>query len=153
MGARVVCLDISDAALQTCRALGADAVFNSRSDGAYVEGVRKLTGRGLDAVAVFSNAQAAYSSATPLLRLGGLLLVAGLVEGGVRLDCLDIARGTYRVKGDSTGIPSRMREAVEFTAKHNIKPVVEVYTSLEDVPGMVEKMKKGQSTKRMVVSL
>ena len=153
MGARVLCLDISDAALQTCRALGADAVFNSRSDGAYVEGVRKLTGRGLDAVAVFSNAQAAYSSATPLLRLGGLLLVAGLVEGGVRLDCLDIARGTYRVKGDSTGIPSRMREAVEFTAKHDIKPVVEVYTSLEDVPGMVEKMKKGQSTKRMVVSL
>lgn len=79
-------------------------------------------------------------------------MVVGLPANGVTFEALDIARGTYRVKGDSTGVPSRMKKAIDFTAKHGIKPDVEVYKSLDAVNGMVEKMKRGETTKRQLVS-
>lgn len=120
----------------------------------YVKKIKELTnGKGVDTVAVFSAASAAYRSAPPLVRLGGIILVAGLPDAGVTFNALEIALKTYRVRGDSTGTPARMPRAIEFTAKHNIQPEIEVYHSLDDVPGMVQKMKDGKATKKMVVTL
>ena len=155
MGFKVIGVDINDDILATVRAQGADAVFNSRSNKNYVEEAKTLMDRGLnkgaDAVAVFSAAGAAYRSAPPLVKIGGLIMVVGLPDEGVTFNALDIARGTYRVKGDSTGIPSRIKKAIDFTAKHNIRPEVEIYNSLEDVNGMVERMKKGEVSRRQLV--
>ena len=151
MRLKVIGIDISDETLSNVTSMGGDATFNSRSNPNYASEIHKLTGGGAGAVAVFSAAAAAYRSAPPVVRLGGLIMVAGLPEGGVTFDALDLATGKYRVKGDSTGIPQRMRKAVEFTAKHGIKPLVELHESLEDVAEMVEKMKRGQNTRRMVV--
>jgi D-arabinose 1-dehydrogenase-like Zn-dependent alcohol dehydrogenase len=110
-------------------------------------------GNGADTVAVFSAASAAYKSAPLLVKLGGIILVVGLPDAGVTFNALDIAIGTFKVRGDSTGIPARMPRATEFTAKHRIRPGTEVYRSLDDVPGMIKKMKDGKATKKMVVSL
>ncbi|KAK3077521.1 hypothetical protein LTS18_010021 [Coniosporium uncinatum] len=154
MGYKIIGIDISDDFLAVVRAQGADHVFNSRTDQDYVTKIRELTGGGgADAVAVFSAAAAAYRSAPLLLKLGGVLMVFRLPAQGVTLDALDIARGTYKVRGDSTGIPQRMPKAINFTAKHNIAPEIEVYSSLDNVPGMIEKMKAGKTTKKIVVSL
>lgn len=154
MGYKVIGLDISDEVLAICKAQGADHVFNSRTNKDYVEEVKKLTGgRGVDTVAVFSAAGAAYRSAPPLVKLGGIIMVVGLPAEGVTFNALDIACGKYKVRGDSTGIPSRMPRAIEFIAKHNIQAETEIYNSLDDVPGMIEKMKAGKSVKKMVVSL
>lgn len=155
MGFKVLGIDINDAILETAKSQGADAVLNSRTNPNYVAEAKKLMDRGLnkgaDAVAVFSAADAAYRSAPPLVKLGGIIMVVGLPANGVTFDALDIARGTYRIKGDSTGIPSRIKKAIDFTAKYNIRPEVEIYKSLEDVNGMVERMKKGEVTKRQLV--
>jgi len=154
MGYRVIGVDISDDVLEVCKKQGADYVFNSRANKKYVEEVRKLTeGRGADTVAVFSAADAAYRSARSLVKLGGIIMVVGLPEKGVTFDALDIATGTYKVRGDSTGIPQRMPRAIDFTAKNGIRPEIEIYHALDDVPGMIEKMKTGKTTKKMVVSL
>jgi D-arabinose 1-dehydrogenase-like Zn-dependent alcohol dehydrogenase len=154
MGYKVIGIDISDDILAVCKSQGADHVFNSRTNKDYVKQVKELTdGKGVDTVAVFSAADAAYRSAPPLVKLGGVILVAGLPEKGVTFDALAIALGTFKVRGDSTGTPERMPRAIEFIAKNKIQPEVEVYTSLDDVPGMIIKMQKGESTKRMVVSL
>lgn len=153
MGYKVIGVDINDDILAMGKKQGADYTFNSRTNHEYVKEVRNMTGgRGADTVAVFSAAEAAYRSAPPLLKLGGVLMIVGLPENGVTLDALDVARGTYKVRGDSTGIPQRMPEAIEFIVKHNIFPEVEVYHSLEDVPGMIETMKAGKSTKKMVIT-
>lgn len=154
MDYKVIGLDISDDVLEVCKKQGADYIFNSKTDKNYVEEIRKLTGRrGADTVAVFSAADDAYKSAPPLVKLGGIIMVVGLPANGVTFDALDIARGTYKIRGDSTGIPQRMPRAIEFTAKNAIRPEIEVYHSLNDVPGMIEKMKAGKTTKKMVVSL
>jgi D-arabinose 1-dehydrogenase-like Zn-dependent alcohol dehydrogenase len=155
MGFNVLGVDINDEILNTIKSQGADVVFNSRTNTNYIEEARASMSRGpnkgADAVAVFSAADAAYRSAPPLVKLGGVIMVVGLPPGGVTFNALDVAIGTYRVKGDSTGIPSRMKKAIDFTAKYNIRPEVDVYKSLEEVNGMVERMKKGELTKRQLV--
>ncbi len=154
MGFRVAALDVNDDVLREAAKQGADYVFNSRTSATYVEDIMQITcGRGADAVAVLSAADAAYRSAPPLVALGGIIMVVGLPAAGVTFNALDIARGTYRIRGDSTGIPERMPRAVQFIADKDICPKVEVYHSLDDVPAMFEKMQKAQTTKKMVVSL
>lgn len=155
MGFKVIGVDINDDILETARSQGADATFNSRHNSNYIQEAKALMERGpnkgADAVAVFSAATAAYESAPPLVKFGGIIMVVGLPPEGVTFNALDIARGTYRVKGDSTGIPKRMKKAVDFAAKHQIKPEIEIYRSLDAVNGMVERMKKGELTRRQVV--
>lgn len=155
MGFKVIGVDINDDILNTVKSQGADAIFNSRTNKNYAEEAKAFMDRGpnkgADAVAVFSAASAAYRSAPPLVKLGGIIMVVGLPAEGVTFDALDIARGTYRVKGDSTGIPSRIKKAIDFTAKHNISPEVEIHRSLDAVNDMVERMKKGELTKRQLV--
>jgi len=155
MGFKVIGIDINDDILSTVNSQGADAVLNSRTNPDYIAEARTIMDRGpnkgADAVAVFSAATAAYKSAPPLVKLGGIIMVVGLPAAGVTFDALDIARGTYRVKGDSTGIPKRMKKAIDFTAEHQITPEIETHKSLDAVNGMVERMKKGELTRRQVV--
>jgi D-arabinose 1-dehydrogenase-like Zn-dependent alcohol dehydrogenase len=154
MGYKVIGVDISDDTLEVTKTQGADYVFNSRTNKTYVEDIKKLTGgRGADTVAVFSAADAAYRTAPKLVRLGGIIMVVGLPEKGVTFDALDIARGTFKVRGDSTGVPERMPHAIDFTAKHRIIPEMEIYHSLDDVPDMIEKMQSGKAIKKMVVTV
>ncbi|KAK5712563.1 hypothetical protein LTR17_017944 [Elasticomyces elasticus] len=154
MDYQVIGVDISDDILQEAKKQGADHTFNSLSDKDYVGKVKQLTtGRGADTVAVFSAADAAYRSAPLLVKLGGTIMVVGLPARGVTFNALDIARGTYKVRGDSTGIPQRMPRAIDFIAKNGIRPELEVYNSLDDVPSMIEKMQSGKATKKMIVSL
>jgi D-arabinose 1-dehydrogenase-like Zn-dependent alcohol dehydrogenase len=75
---------------------------------------------------VFSDAEAAYKSASPLITTGGILMIAGLPSNGMRVWVLDVARGTHRFRGDNTGILQRLPEAMDFIAKNGIKPDVEV---------------------------
>lgn len=155
MGTKVIGIDVNDDILSIVQSQGADAVFNSRTDPDYVVKAKTLMERGpnkgADAVAVFSAATAAYKSAPPLVKLGGVIMVAGLPAAGVTFDALDIARGTYRIKGDSTGIPRRMKKAIDFTAQHQIKPEIEIHRSLDAVSDMVQRMKRGELTRRQLV--
>lgn len=150
MGYKVVGLDINDDVLASVTAVGADAVFNSKTNPSYVEDVRKLTGKGAHAAAVFSAANAAYASAIELLRVNGLLMVIGITKGPLPVSTFDLTTGRYRIKADSTGIPQRMKKAVDFTAKHGIQPDVD-FRKLEDLPQMCEEMHNGQAKRRQVV--
>ncbi|KAI0592124.1 alcohol dehydrogenase [Pyrenophora tritici-repentis] len=78
-------------------------------------------------------------------------MVIGITPKGLDfVSTLDLVLGKYRIKADSTGIPQRMRKAVEFTGKHRIQPEVEL-RKIEDLPQMVEDMENGKADKRQVV--
>lgn len=64
---------------------------------------------------------------------------------------MDLALGRYKIKSESTSIPQRMKKAVDFLAKHNIKPEVQI-RKLEDLDDMRREMQAGTATKRMLVS-
>lgn len=152
MGCKVIAIDINDDALQSCKEQGADVTLNSKSrPDDYVSEVKALTDGGVHATAVFSAAVAAYRSAPSLIRPGGMLMVVGIASEPLQVSTFDLAIGRYRIKSDSTGIPQRMKKAIDFTVKHRILPEVEVRPGLEDVDGMIQDMKAGRSSKRMAV--
>lgn len=150
MGVKVVAIDINDQTLDVCKHQGADAVFNSKSNPAYAAELKQLTSGGAKAACVFSNAQAAYAGTPAILRLGGVMMVIGLPHDPVPISTMDLALGRYKIKSESTSIPQRMKKAVDFLAKYNIRPEVEI-RKLENLDDMVKKMKAGTATKRMLV--
>lgn len=68
MGFKVVGLDVSNAQLQDVKALGADLTFNTMEDGDFEAKLKKVTGGGCHAAAVFSAANAAYETGPTVLR-------------------------------------------------------------------------------------
>nr|WDW19288.1 enoyl reductase-like protein [Penicillium meliponae]CAG8993146.1 Dehydrogenase [Penicillium sclerotiorum] len=152
MGFNVVAVDINDKALETCKTQGADLTVNSKSDGeSHVDKVKNITQGGVHAAAVFSAASAAYKGALGLIRTGGVLMAIGIPTENIPVSVYDLVVGNYRVKAESTGIPQRMKKAVDFTAEHGIVPQVEIWPSLEDVDQMVKRMQAGESSRRMGV--
>ena len=151
MGLNVVAVDINDKTLEVCKAQGADAIFNSKTDTDYVSKIKDLTKGGVHAAAVFSNAQIAYTNAPKLIRVGGLLMVIGIAPEPLKMSTFDLAIGTYRIKSDSTGIPQRMKKAVDFSVNHHIKPEVQL-RKLEELGDMIDEMRAGTATKRMAVA-
>ena len=150
MGFKVVGLDINDGMLEVAKKAGADVVFNSMTNKDYVEELKKVTGGGAYAAAVFSNAQAAYNGAPAVLRLGGLMMIIGITAKPIQVSTMDMTLGRYRIKAESTSIPQRMPKAIEFSGKHNIVPEVE-YRKLEDVQAMIDDMEAGRAKTRMAV--
>ncbi|EXJ91723.1 hypothetical protein A1O3_00273 [Capronia epimyces CBS 606.96] len=148
MGYKVVGIDINDSVLQVCKRLGADAVFNSRTDENYVEELKALTNGGVHTAAVFSGSNVAYAGAPAILRTGGLLMLVGLPPKPVEISALPFCLGAYRIKGESIGTPRRMQKAIDFTAKHNIVPDVD-FRDLDDLESIVEDLKQGKVTTRI----
>jgi D-arabinose 1-dehydrogenase-like Zn-dependent alcohol dehydrogenase len=150
MGFKVVGLDINDSMLKVAKKAGADVVLNSMTNKDYVEELKKVTGGGAHAAAVFSNVQAAYAGAPAILRLGGLMMIIGITGKPIEVFTMDMTLGRYRIKAESTGIPQRMPKAIEFSGKHNILPEVE-YRKLEDMQAMIDDMEAGRAKTRMAV--
>lgn len=168
MGIKTIGLDINDNQLDVAKKVGAEAVFNSMKNKDYLEEIKKLTGgKGCHAAAVYSASNAAYAGAPDVLRTGGLLMVIGIAPKGLDfINTFDLTTGRYRIKADSTGIPQRMKKAVDFTGKHryvtsfdlwkrfltfrSIQPEVE-FRKIDDLPQMVADMEAGKAEKRQVV--
>ncbi|KAB5566948.1 alcohol dehydrogenase [Coniochaeta sp. 2T2.1] len=151
MGLKVVAIDVADANLQEAKNLGADAVFNSRSDKDYVKKIKELTGGGCHAVALYTNAVQAFNAAPPLIRLGGTMMVIGIPKDPFLVSAMDLVMGHYKIKADCTSIPQRMQKAVDFTGKHGIMPNVEIRGGLEALQGMIDEMKAGKNAKRTAI--
>ena len=150
-GLKVLCMDLDDQKLETCKRHGADATINVKTNTKFYKDVRKLTGkRGVDAAAVFSDSQAAYNTAQRVLDFNGILMVVGLPEDNLKLPAFPISLGLVRVRGAGTGTAAEMKKAVDFTAKHKIIPEVQ-YRKLEEMPEMWQEMKSGGPQRRMVV--
>ena len=75
----------------------------------------------------------------------------GLPHDPIPVSTMDLALGRYKIKSESTSIPQRMKKAVDFLAKHKIVPEVE-FRKLDELDEMVNAMKAGTATKRMLVT-
>lgn len=63
MGLRTVGIDINDDVLSAAKAAGAEQTYNSMKNKGYAEELKKFTGGGAHAAAVFSAAKPAYDGA------------------------------------------------------------------------------------------
>jgi alcohol dehydrogenase, propanol-preferring len=78
-------------------------------------------------------------------------MVIGLAHNPLQISSMDLALGRYKIKSESTSIPQRMKKAVDSLAEHNIKPEVQ-FRKLEELNDMVNEMRSGTATKRMLVT-
>jgi propanol-preferring alcohol dehydrogenase len=150
MGYRVIGLDVNDSCLEQVTAAGADLVYNTKDDPSYLQALKSATCGGADAVAVYTGSSRAYSEAHKVLRVNGLLMLIGIPAEPLQVSVIDLCNGKYRIKAESASVPRRMKEAIAFSIAHNILPDTELY-ALDHINVMIDKMKAGQSTKRMAV--
>jgi alcohol dehydrogenase, propanol-preferring len=151
MGLKVLGIDVADANLDETKKQGADAVFNSKTNENYADEIKKLTGGGVHAAAIYTNVVAAFEHAPRVIRLGGTMMVIGIPPKSIPVSCMDLVLGKYQIKADSTSIPQRMQKAVDFTAKHRIIPNVEIRRGLDQLAGMVQEMREGKNTTRTAI--
>ncbi|KAL1619750.1 hypothetical protein SLS56_009951 [Neofusicoccum ribis] len=151
MKLRVIGLDVADAQLQSARDLGADAVFNTKTDLDYESKIKTLTAGGCHAAAVYSSSNIAYRDAPKCLRINGLLMVVGIPQKELSINALDILLGMYRIAGRSSGIPQHMPEVIEFSHKHGIKSHVTTYPDINDINNMIELLENGHTAGRVGV--
>jgi D-arabinose 1-dehydrogenase-like Zn-dependent alcohol dehydrogenase len=150
MGLHIIGLDINNAALELAQELGADKVLNTLTMPNAIQEVLALTGGGVHAAAVFSAALPAFKTAIECLKLNGLLMVVGMPAKPLPVDALDLIVGRYRIKGESTSIPQRMKKAIDFTAENNIQPHVEFH-ALAEAGDLFERIRTSQTNRKLVV--
>ncbi|KAF9886162.1 hypothetical protein FE257_011987 [Aspergillus nanangensis] len=151
MGLRVIGIDISAAQLESARQLGAEITFNSMADPDYVKQLASATDGGAHAVAVFSASNAAYEGAPSLLRINGLMMVVGIPKANLSINALDILLGKYRIQGVSSGTPQQMKEPIEFSHRHGIKPHLTTFNGLDSVHEIIDLMEGGKTAGRFGV--
>lgn len=149
MGVNVIGVDVNDETLSVF-SKHANKTFNSRTDPGYLDKIKALTSGGAHAVGVYSGSGAAYEMAPSLLRVNGLLMCVGIPQDPISISVNDLCIHTYRIKGESTSVPSRMQKAVDFIIKHNIIPEVE-FRQLDELQAMCDELKAGKAQRRKVV--
>ncbi|KAI9372227.1 Nitronate monooxygenase-domain-containing protein [Aspergillus egyptiacus] len=65
------------------------------------------------------------------------------------VNALDILLGKYRIKGVSSGTPQRVKEPIEFSHTHGIKPHLTTFNSLDDIHTIIKLMEAGKSAGRL----
>ncbi|KAI4605069.1 hypothetical protein J4E80_010752 [Alternaria sp. BMP 0032] len=151
MGHNVIAIDITDDAIEEARICGADYTFNSMADKDWKKKIVELTKGGVHAAVNFTASKKSYDDCPAIVKAGqGIIMVVGIPQQPLEFNGLDIALGRYQVKGSSNGTCYNMREAVEFSAKHNITPHMTTF-KLEEVPKMVELMNAHKAKGRMGV--
>ncbi|KAF2160817.1 hypothetical protein M409DRAFT_70142 [Zasmidium cellare ATCC 36951] len=152
MGLKICCLDVNDQVLETASQNGADAIFNTQKDPKFVRKIRQLTqSRGCHAAVVFSDAEAAYTTAQRILTFDGLLMVVGMPDTPLKFPAFAISTNLIRVKGASNGTAAELKKAVDFMAKHHIVPDVQ-FRPLEEMPQMWWEMANGKAKGKLGVS-
>ncbi|KAH7371127.1 chaperonin 10-like protein [Pyrenochaeta sp. MPI-SDFR-AT-0127] len=149
MGLKVIGIDISDSQLQAVQALGADYVINTMVQPGWELKIKEITNGGCHATAVFSAANAAYDTALKIIRINGLLMVAGIPTKPLSINALDILLGKYRIAGRSSGVPQNMPEAIHFSQDHDIKSHITTFNSIHDIHEVINLARSGKSSGRI----
>ena len=150
-GYLVIGLDVIDGQLDEARSCGADHVFNTQTDPDYVQKIKQLTSGGCHAVVNYTSSKASYDEAPRVLRINGILMVVGHPQKPLTFTSIDIALGKFRILGASNSVPRNLKECIDFSQEHNIKPHVTYYRKLEDIHEMIDLMSNGKVKGRVAI--
>jgi len=160
-GARVIGVVGGAQKAGVARALGADVVIDRLSQD-FVEVVKEVTGgRGADVV-YDSVGGEAYARSTKCVAFEGRILVIGFASGQIPSAALNHALiKNYSIVGLHWGLyqtkmPELIREChaqlTKLVAEGAIRPLVSERASLEEVPGVLQRLADGDTVGRVVVT-
>lgn len=147
MGLRVAVVDVTPEKLEQAVGLGAELVVNGA-----VQQPREALERvgGAAAAITLTGSLAAVEQAFQTLKPNGILVLVGLCPKPFALPVLDTVLRGLRIAGILVGTRRELKEILELGASGTPRVKVEP-CRLEDVPAMVESMKKGAILGRAVV--
>jgi NADPH2:quinone reductase len=159
LGARVIATAGGPEKAEFCRALGADAVVDYRSED-IAAGVKAATGgRGADAIYDPVGGEA-FASATRCVAHEGRILAIGFASGGWgRVDTAHLVGNNYSVVGV---IPSRYDRAFKERAQHRLldwwrerrlRPQVDALVPFEALPDALERLAAGGVRGKLVLAV
>jgi propanol-preferring alcohol dehydrogenase len=147
MGLSVAAVDPSEAKLEMARELGADVAIKSEQSGRNLQ--RKYGG--LDGAIVLTPSVAAIEEAFRCLKRTGMLVLVGLTNERFELPLLDTVLKGITVRGAYLGTRQDLDEVFRLADTSGIRPHVETH-AIEEVPPLLEKMRRGELTRRAVIA-
>lgn len=154
LGARVIASDLSEERRAKAKELGADFTVNP-GETDIAEEVKKLTEYGADAVITAVGATKVVEKSLPLVRNGGVFNIFGGTPRGemITIDPRWLHYGEIILTGTFAASLDIFKRSLEFV-RENADPVSEVISErcgLDDVIDAVERTKKGQALKTVIV--
>jgi uncharacterized zinc-type alcohol dehydrogenase-like protein len=127
------------------RSLGADHYVNSRDS----QALEKIAGS-LDFILCTVNVSLDWPAYINVLRPKGRLHIVGAVMEPMGIPIFPLLVGQKSISGSPIGSPETIAKMLEFAARHNIEPVVELFP-LTQVNEAIEKLRHGKPRYRLVL--
>src|SRR5216684_6586420 len=147
MGAIVTAVDVSEEKLAHARSAGESVTLNAATTNVVKE-LRRAGG--VHAALVTSAAKAAYDTACPCVRPGGILLVVGLPSESICFPPILMAALELRIQASSVGTRQDLRELLAMAAAGKVRCQVAT-RPLEQVNEVLEQLRHGNVSGRIVL--
>ena len=144
-GCEVHAFTTSDSKEQEARQLGAHYVHNTRQDGAL-----KKVSRSLDLIISTINAPSDVAGFLDTLAPKGSFHNVGAVLKPLEVPAFGLIVGQKSVAGSPTGSPTAIDHMLEFSARHSVAPVVELFP-MSKVNDALERLRSGKARYRVVL--
>ncbi len=153
LGARVIVTSSDDAKLATAKQLGADIIFNHKTQKVAQE-VRALTNkRGVDVV-VENVGAATWDDSLRCLCRGGRLVTCGATSGPqVGLDIRRLFWHHWSILGSTMGNAAEYAEIVRRLGKGELRPIVDHVYPMDRVREAYQRLAQGQQLGKVVVEV
>ena len=138
-GAKVIATSSSDAKLERLKDLGADVIFNYRSESDWGAKAKEATGgRGVDVVVEVGGPDTLSQSVTAC-RVGGHISLIGVLTGfNGNVPTAALMMANIALKGITVGSRSEQEDLVRAVEANGLKPVIDRSFPLEEIAGAFE---------------
>ncbi len=147
-GAHVVAVDGNEDKLAAAKANGADILINRHTQD-VAEEIQKQVG-GVNNAQVTAVNKDAFTQSVNALRPDGRLVAVALPQGDMELNIAKTVLDGIQVAGSLVGTRQDLAETFQFGAEGLVHPIVKT-RRLSEINDIIDEMKRGEITGRMVV--
>jgi len=144
-GCEVTAFTSSESKVEEAKQLGAHHVVNSTKK---VE-IEKIEGS-LDFILNTTNVELDWESFISALKPDGKLHFVGAVLEPIQIAAFSLISGRKSISGSPLGSPSTVKDMLDFTARHKIEAVTEVF-EMHDVNRALDHLRSGKARHRIVL--
>lgn len=145
-GAEVTAFSTSASKEEEARTLGAHRFVNSRE----TKAMKEVAGT-FDFILNTANADQDWSTYMNALRPTGKLCFVGVPPSPVTVPAFSMISGMRSICGSLTGSPHQLAEMLDVAARHNVKPITEIF-AMNKANEAIEKVKKNKVRYRAVLA-
>lgn len=144
-GCEVVAFSSNPAKYDEIYALGADRILDSTNEQAL-----KAERQSLDLIISTVNVSLNWNAYMSLLKPEGKLHLVGAVLDPLNMHSFSLIDGNKTVAGSTTGSPAQLRKMIDFSARKQILPRVEMFP-MSQINQAIQHLKEGKARYRIVL--